>query len=95
MALDDLKFSPDRRGSGSDVSDEKQIGITTVIDPADIDAPTILDAAHAVEYVEFMELKKQFEEDPKAYKALIRKRKIIWPQFVWHRVADNISMQWI
>ncbi|KUJ19133.1 putative high-affinity nicotinic acid transporter [Mollisia scopiformis] len=65
----------DRKASGSDNSggEEKQIGLSTSIDPATIDAPVPLEAAHAAEYVEFLQLKNKFESDPKAYKALIRR----------------------
>lgn len=73
MASTEMDPTLARRPSDSDGSDEKQIGLKTTVVPTDVDAPVELDAAHAVEYVEFLELKRQFEEDPKKYKALIRK----------------------
>ena len=66
--------SLDRKPSDSEVSEEKQVGFTASLDLAAIDAPVELSAEHAAEYVHFLQLKTQFEADPKAYKKLIRRR---------------------
>lgn len=57
------------------VSDEKQIGLTAPIDISVAEAPVILEPSHAAEYVDYLRLKEHFEADPKAYKALVRRRK--------------------
>lgn len=56
-------------------SDEKQIGFTAPIDISVAEAPAVLEPSHAAEYVDFLRLKEHFESDPKAYKALVRRRK--------------------
>jgi hypothetical protein len=71
MASTNIFPTLDRKPSSSDNSggEEKQIGTVT-----SIDAPVPLEAAHAVKYVEFLQLKNHFESDSKAYKALVRRR---------------------
>lgn len=54
---------------------EKEIGLSDSVDPSIIEAPAELLAEHAVEYVEFLQLKESFESDSKAHKRLIRCRR--------------------
>lgn len=69
-------MSSNKSHSGLDEKppDEKQIGFTAPIDFAIVDAPTVLELSHAAEYAEFLRLKEHFESNPKAYKALVRRR---------------------
>ena len=39
------------------------------VDIAIVDAPVTLDQSRAAEYIEFLQLKENFEADPKVYRA--------------------------
>lgn len=77
----------EKSSTGSERVDEKQIGFTAPVDIAVVDAPVTLEPSHAAEYVEFLQLKEQFEADPKVYSALVRKRENPFPgRCLWNRI---------
>jgi hypothetical protein len=75
MASTNIDADTDQKVPTSQTSDEKQIGFSAPVKISAIGAPVELSPEHAAEYVEFLQLKEQFESDPKAYKALVRRRR--------------------